>query len=361
MTQTKTARWLDLLALLLSRRYPLTREEIFERVEEYRKARERDDSETARESLRRRFERDKDQLRAIGINIETVDIPTAEFDEPAKGYVLQERDFYLPYLEFVDGKVAGDRPYRGLVRVPLSSRDLELLDRATNRIAQRSEFPLSLAAASARRKLQFDLPLSIRSVEHVLAAPLATGSDNALATLQRAVAARIAVSCSYYTIGRDSEQRREIEPYGLFFSWSRWYCVAFSRERDALRLFRVDRMKDVTLLEHCPFDVPDDFSVRDYVGRAPWALGSGKPTAATVRFSFPESRWVQAQGVGSVIEDVTPDGGSVIRFAVTEEAPFLRWLLTFRDHARVLEPDSMRGKLADMRDRVRALYAESDI
>lgn len=361
VSSTKTARWLDLLALLLSRRYPLTREEIFERVAEYRKARERDDSESARESLRRKFERDKDELRALGIEIETVRIPAAEFDEPAEGYVLKERNFYLPYLEFVDGVAESDRPYPGLVRVPVSQRDLALLDRATNRIAERSELPLSRAAASARRKLQFDLPISVRSVERVLAAPLVTGADNSLATLQRAVAQRNAVSCSYYTIGRDSEERREIEPYALFFNWSRWYCVGLSRERGAMRVFRVDRMSDVALLKQAAFDVPADFYIKEYVGRAPWELGSGKPTVVTVRFHFPESRWVQCHGVGRVIEDVAMDGGSVMEFDVTDEAPFLRWLLTFRDHAHVLQPESVGLALADLRRRVSALYEESAV
>ena len=48
MSQAKTARWLDLVAYLLQYRYPVTREQIFERVSGYLDEDKEDDS-TARE------------------------------------------------------------------------------------------------------------------------------------------------------------------------------------------------------------------------------------------------------------------------------------------------------------------------
>ena len=55
MPAPKPTRWLDLVAFLLDRRYPVTREQIFAKVGGY-------DGEP--ESARRKFERDKDELRA---------------------------------------------------------------------------------------------------------------------------------------------------------------------------------------------------------------------------------------------------------------------------------------------------------
>ena len=64
---SKAERWLNLLAFLLDRRSPVPREEILSQVDDYK----RDWRDKAkRESVRRKFERDKQELKALGIAIE---------------------------------------------------------------------------------------------------------------------------------------------------------------------------------------------------------------------------------------------------------------------------------------------------
>jgi predicted DNA-binding transcriptional regulator YafY len=357
MTAPKTARWLDLIAYLLQHRMPVTRGDIFEKVHGYLERSERAD-ETALESARRKFERDKDELRALGLEIETVPLPDAPGHEPNMGYRLREGRLYLPYLELTTTEAPTERPYRKLARLQVSPEDVALLDRATRRIAERTELPLAAAAGSLRRKLEFDLPLPIHAIERVLAHPIDRETQSTLSLLQRAVAEHVAVRCRYYTIGRDAEEEREIEPYGLFFNWSRWYCVARARDRDALRVFRLDRMSGATLIKGKAghFEVPEDFSIGEYVGRAPWELSEASPSLVRVQFAFPESRWVQAQRLGTAIDPLRDDGGAVIEFGVRDMSPFLRWLLTFRRQAEVIDPDEVRGQLEALRRQVRALY-----
>jgi predicted DNA-binding transcriptional regulator YafY len=355
MSSAKTARWLDLIAYLLSHRFPVSREDIYAKVSGYK-----DHDSDPDETTRRKFERDKDELRALGIEIETVPIPDAAGDEPATGYRLRPGAFYLPYLELHDSdKMVAERPYQGLARIRVSREDLDLLDRATQLVAQRTESVLGKAAMSARRKLEFDLPLPQAAVERVLAAPLDDEGTRALEVLQRAVADRVAVTCHYHSIGRNTDEQRSIEPYGLFFNWGRWYCVARARDRDALRVFRVDRMRQAAMEKGkaASFDVPDDFSIRSYVGRAPWELSEAEPVTVRVGFNFPESRWVLAQAIGQVVESLRDDGGAVLDFAVRDLNPFIRWLLTFRGQAEVLSPDSIRGELKQLKKQVAKLYA----
>ncbi|HWO89940.1 MAG TPA: WYL domain-containing protein [Gemmatimonadales bacterium] len=357
MTQPKVARWLDLLAYLLQHRYPVTREQIFEAVAGYR---EGGDNERARESARRAFERDKAELKQLGIEISRVSAAAGEEDARADGYQLAPRDFYLPYLELVTESPGGDRPYPSLRQIRVTRDDMRRLDRATARFASLRTIPLAAAAATARRKLGFDLPLSLRAVESVLARPLSGQAEAALATLQRAVAERRAVRCTYRAIGRDATERRTIEPLGLFFQWSRWYCVARDRGRDALRVFRVDRMRAARQLvgADAGFTVPQGFSIRAYVGRAPWELSEASPVVVRMRFAFPESRWVQAQGLGTPIQPVLDDGGAILEFSVRERGPFLRWALTFGDRIEVLDPAAVRRDLAALRARVYDIYRE---
>ncbi|MGH8622489.1 MAG: hypothetical protein ACRET3_10150, partial [Burkholderiales bacterium] len=190
---SKTARWLDLIAYLLQHRFPVTREQIFSHVAGYRSDVERGADPA---SVRQSFERDKRELRAAGIEIETVDVPDAAGDEPAKGYRLRERDFYLPYLELRQER-ARERPYTGVPSIRMSSDDLDLLERGTRRIAAAPGFPLAAAAASARRKLAFDLPIPLARIERVLLAPAAQAATATLALFQQAVAHRTRVRCRY--------------------------------------------------------------------------------------------------------------------------------------------------------------------
>jgi predicted DNA-binding transcriptional regulator YafY len=166
------------------------------------------------------------------------------------------------------------------------------------------------------------------------------------------------VACRYYSIGRDKEEDREIEPYGLFFQWSHWYCVGRARDRGALRVFRVDRVRDIRPLHgaHARFEVPETFDVRAYLGRAPWELSQKRPTRVQVRFGFPESRWVQNEGVARLVEPVLDDGGAILEFAVRERAPFLRWLLTFREQVSVVKPKTVARQLEQLRASVAAMY-----
>jgi predicted DNA-binding transcriptional regulator YafY len=137
--------------------------------------------------------------------------------------------------------------------------------------------------------------------------------------------------------------------------------VARARDRDALRVFRVDRMRDAVLLtgKDARFTVPDGFTVRTYLGRAPWELSDAPATHVRVRFAFPESRWVLARAAGTAVEPLLEDGGALIEFAVRDRNPFLRWLLTFGRKVEVVTPEDVTRELGAMRRKVAALYAEA--
>jgi proteasome accessory factor B len=349
VSSSKPTRWLDLVAFLLDRRYPVTREQIFAKVGGY-------DGEP--ESARRKFERDKDELRALGIDIEPVSMPAAAGDEPGTGYRLRARNAYLPYLELTDSP-APERPYAGLGRLTLTKHEFEILDRATRSLAALDNTPLAAAAASARRKLSFDLPFVAESVECVIGWPVPEHARQALAVLQESVIDHHAVSCRYYTMSRRAESVRELEPWGLMFQWGRWYCVARARDRVDARVFRVDRMRDVKRLTGpaASFDVPDDFDVRQFVDLSPWEFGSGPVSKVQVAFSYPGSRWITNRDLGRVISEDPHE--TIIEFDVRDNDAFLRWVLSFGRKARIIDPVTLRDSLEELRADVAALYAEA--
>ena len=358
---TKTERWLNLLAFLLYRTYPVPREEILSQVDDYKANWLRGDDKT-RESVRRKFERDKKELKALGVVIEPIrDKVMAEHaGQEVEAYLLKPRDFYLPYLEVRTPNGARVPPRRYFLdAVSLDAGDLPILRRAAERVAALRDTPLGSAARSALRKLSFDLPeLSVGDAERAFPQPTRPEVDAHFALLRRGVEERRAVRCHYYAIGRDVEEERVIEPYGLMLSWGHWYCVARSRERKAMRVFRLDRMSQVALVPgpEAEFAVPAGFRIGSYLDRAPWELSDETPVTARVRIAFPQSRWVIGERLGKVVKGVTDDAGTEFEFHVRSPDVFVRWLLPLGGQVEVLSPAAIKQQLDEVRARLRALY-----
>src|SRR6266702_2655869 len=354
---TKTERWLNLIAFLLNRHYAVSREELLSQVADYK-----DDwgsaSETRRESARRKFERDKSELRELGVVLETQRVTAEHTDQEVEGYVLRAKDFYLPYLEVRTVAVPRAKPYF-LPSVRIEPDEVPILRRAAERVAHLEDTSLGVAAESVVRKLSFDLPdLTWLTNERRLVEPTSPSFERQFSVVKQGLEEQRAVACRYYAIGRDKEEPRVIEPYGLMLTWGYWYCVARSRERKALRVFRIDRMSDAALLpgKDAEFDVPRTFSIAPYLNRAPWELSNEKAFVARVRIVFPHSRWVIGEGLGKVTKSVAEDGGAEFAFAVRLADPFIRWLLPFGSQAEVLAPATLKKQLAGAREALRQLY-----
>ncbi len=358
---TKTERWLNLLAFLLDRRYPVPREEILSQVDDYKGDWLKGDDRT-RESVRRKFERDKKELKALGIVIEPLKdrVMADHAGQEVEAYLLKPREFYLPYVEVRTAKGSRVPPHPYFLNtVTLDAGDIPILRRAAERVAALRDTPLGAAAQSALRKLAFDLPeLGVGHEERAFPHSLRPEVDQQFVLLRKAVEARRAVHCSYYTIGRDAEGERVIEPYGLMLSWGYWYCVGRSRERNAMRVFRLDRMKHVALVEgeQAGFRVPGDFRIGAYLDRAPWELSDEKPVTARVLIAFPESRWVIGERLGRVVKAVTDDGGTEFEFQVRSADAFVRWLLPLGQQVEVISPAAIKQQVEEARARLRALY-----
>lgn len=372
---TKVQRWLDLVAFLAGRRMPVAVEEIMERVPSYAVDWTRSD-ETRRASVRRKFERDKDELRALGIPIRTVDYSINYGMERVKGYQLRSRDFYLPYLRLVSemGQGGTAEPTSVPESGAPSASTFELREsqaraavEALRRVSELSSFPFRREARSALRKLTFDLDPTGRS-EGAVATPLRyldpPGADDLkgrLRVLSGALLRRKEVRFGYYGIHRDSESERRVQPFGLLFQHSHWYLIGYDLDREDVRVFRVGRMNDVganTRRAKTPdYEIPDDFDLDRWAGRPPWALPGqdDEPLEVTVHFDFPRSLWAERNRHGEPVETLE-GGGQLRRFQVQDTAPFLRWLLTLREEARIEAPPGLEEERRALFRRVAELH-----
>ncbi len=355
---TKLQRWLDLIAYLVGRRLPVSADALMRAVPAYAQKWE-SGTEKDRETARRTFERDKDELRRLGIPLRTMKYALGAAGEDQEGYVIERRDFYLPYLELVE-QVSGRRPYAerhrpGTVEVARDEAPLAL--EALRRVADIPGFPLLREARSAFRKLAYDIDPTAFAGESstVLVAdrPGTAELSTNLRVLSDALLARKTVSFRYHGIYRGHETERTVDGYGVLLQHGHWYFIGRDHDRDDIRVFRVGRMDDVVMNTRSPnrqdYTITNDFRLAAWVGRQPWELGGPdeQPVQARVLFPFPLSLWAERNEHGTLVEH--NDDGSAIRvFNVHQVGPFLRWLLSLQGEARLLEPVELIEELRSL-------------
>ena len=359
---TKLQRWLDLISVLAARRFPITTEELWANVPAYAPGLEDD----RKDSVRRTFERDKDELRSMGIPIETVTFTVNFGHEQATGYRLARRDFHLPYLKLLSSAQvdAQDQPPHSDHFEIAEDEAGAALD-GLQELARIPSFPLARHARSAFRKLAFDLEPTVGEDLPVFYAedPESAATKEVLHTLSDSVHRRKALSFRYTSPSRNEAEERRVHPYGLLFQHGRWYLVAHDVDREGERMFRVGRMSAVHPNRKAPgtpdFEIPSDFALEDYAGRRAWELGEDPegPVDARVRFRFPRSLWAERNDHGELVEE--GEGGSQVRsFQIHRRGPFLRWVLSLAGDAHVEAPEELRGAFRTMAARVAAVHTE---
>lgn len=376
---SKLQRWLDVVAYLAGRRLPVSTEQLWSAVPAYRAGLEGNERE--KQTVRRMFERDKDELRRLGIPIETVTYSINYGLEQAAGYRLETKDFHLPYVQLVTearGEATGggevdraDPDPRAAGRAgsdfPITPEEAAAALEGLSELAAVPSFPLRAAATSAFRKLAFDLDPAVMRESPVVYAedPETAATREGLHRLSDAVRGRRTVRFRYRGMTRDTDEERTVDPYGLLFQHGRWYMVGRDHDRGAERMFRVGRVDDVALVapkkKGPDYTVPEAFDIEAYGGRAAWELGEDPegPVEALVRFAFPRSLWAERNRHGDLVREHA-DGSQLRRFGVHRRDPFLRWVLSLAGDARVEAPDDLRDDFTALVGEVVRRYTEGE-
>ncbi|HUF27469.1 MAG TPA: WYL domain-containing protein [Gemmatimonadaceae bacterium] len=346
-TQPKIQRWIDLVAALLRRHYGVSFEELRQEVPAYAE-------DKSKATILRMFERDKDDLRELGVPIETV----YDDDGQPAAYRLRVRDFYLPYLAATTEREG----YRALPRLAFEPEELAAVADAAERVRQLEDPVLAADADAAIRKLAFDLPVGSLAANGIVRIVPGTprASDRTFELLDSALRRRKRVSFDYHSMERDESNRRSVEPYGLFFLGAHWYLAARDAERGVLRNFRISRIANVEVNEHreqsADYDIPRDFDLRAHaVSRHAWELGDGDALDAVVRFRSLDGATAAAARLG---EPVDGDDGTR-RFRVRRTGTFARWLMSFAGDARPLSPPEVVEAYRECSRRTLARYESS--
>jgi proteasome accessory factor B len=312
MSKRRTERLLSIVVLLLSSRRYLTAEQIRAAVSGYPEA---------EEPFKRMFERDKDELRELGIPLETG--RSSAFEDEI-GYRIRRQDYELPEIQLAPDEAA----VLGIAARVWQSA--ELAGAAAGAL-------LKLKAASREVEGDEDGARLNRSIE-----PRLTTHEPAFGQLWEAVRDRRPVTFSYLASGRSDASRRELEPWGVVNRRGRWYVAGHDRDRGAPRVFRMSRIDGAVKMAGPAGSVvvPDGADVRDLV--KDWDRTPPRDRTAVLRIrdgaGIALRRWAR---------EVTPETGEAagwdrVTLSFADSGWYAEYLASFGPDLVVLDPPDLR-------------------
>jgi proteasome accessory factor BC len=326
----KLVRQLSLISYLMAERRPVTALEIRQVVEGY--------AEMNEDAFARRFYADRAELESLGIVLR-VDRPVDGVAEQ-ETYSLPPENYYLPAVEFTDDELAS------------LQTALTLLD---------GEFAYAEPLRLALQQLSWGRPSPLRAPDQRGVALGLTGSagghelSQRLSKIETAIHRRKTITFDYYTMQRDEEGARKVDPYQLLYQGGQFYLVGHSHERDAIRVFRLSRIRGkvayATKAEH-DFHRPDQdaFDPREYANRIDWQLGE---TIGTAEVHVADRiAWQVERHFGRYGEL----DGEAFRTDYAIPRLLLSWVLSLGENARLLGPDELVDELEGRLERLVELH-----
>jgi proteasome accessory factor B len=323
MAISKVERLVNLVIALLSTRGYITAEKIRSSVAGY------SDSPTA-EAFSRMFERDKNELRDLGIPLE---VGRVSLTDPTEGYRINRDAYSLPAVDLTADEAAAVAVATQLWESP------ELITATQGAL-------LKLRAAGV--DLDPDAPVAIASPAGV---PGLRGSEDVLGILLSAIDSRQAVQFPHRSSRAEPYTTRTVEPWGVVTEKGRWYLVGHDRDRDATRTFRLSRIgAEVTPIGPAgATTVPAGVDLRRIVANTV----SETPTGGQARVWVAEGRATALRRAGRSIaaRGLAGRDGEVIELDIGSTDRLARDITGYGADAVVLEPQSLRD---DVLARLRA-------
>ncbi|HYF63418.1 MAG TPA: YafY family protein [Herpetosiphonaceae bacterium] len=260
---------------------------------------------------------------------------------PGQGYSLVE-GYFLPPLRF-------------------SADEAMMLLLGADLMAASFDAEYSRAARDAARKIAGALPererdevASLRQTIRFIPGGAAgrRGEADLLRQVRRAILARRRLRMDYHARHGAAAVEREVDPYGLIHNGNSWYMVGFCRLRQAIRAFRIERIARLAVLA-ATFERPAGFSL-DHDSSA------GRTLRIRVLFDHAIAAWVrEAPSFYAVAEEERAEG-LLVTLLARDERDVTQWLLGWGAHVRVLEPDSLRRRLAEEAARMLVNYEHAE-
>lgn len=354
----RSKRLLDLVMLLLRARAPVTFREIRAQFPSYQTANI--------EAGLRAFERDKADLLELGVPVRYI-TPDEDSSVEDGGYLIELKKYRLPEVHLTTDEISALVLAASVARAVPGNSHARICDLALRKLAfdyPEPDTPLAWPPQSNRgdgaganhEPVLVHFPEDKTEAEREL-------SDR-FAMLEGATRRRKRVSITYKNASTALVQKRDVDPYGLFYRDKSWLVVGHCHLRGDTRSFRLDRIGELSVApkpKSPDFERPTDFDVRAYASRSPWTFAPKPKEMVQLELQAEALSAVNEDyGASAVREDVDVDGDELrvrIRFETGNPDFVVSRILASKGSMRLLEGDQCKALLAEELRAIEAIYA----
>ncbi len=162
-----------------------------------------------------------------------------------------------------------------------------------------------------------------------------------LEKLRQAAHERRQVEMEYRGSGQANPTRRLLDPYAMVYRWGWWYVAGFCHLRGQMRIFRLDRITSLSLLDE-PFEPQADFDVRDFVERE---FGDQPGLLMRLHFSPEATPIARSNTFTWTSLEEKPDGSIITTLSVPDLTWAASMALSYGPGVTVLEPEEVRQEV----------------
>ena len=169
--------------------------------------------------------------------------------------------------------------------------------------------------------------------------------------IMRAIRTHKRVKIEYLRAYDGTMTRREVEPYGMICRFNNWYLVAHCLQQQKRRIFLVDHVDKLSVVENSTFKLPDGFDLHSVYDSAwgVWTVDEDKK---------PEVEKISLQVIKGIAErfrlvsfhdsqrvKMLENGEAMVSFQVTGAGEMIPWLMSWGAAVKVIEPQWLKEKL----------------
>ncbi len=281
----------------------------------------------------RNIYRDIDDLRAAGIDIKCI-----EFENGESVYRFADPYFSLSALKLSENELMAL-----LFGKQLAHRLGKPIEDAFNSILKKAHEETGRETRLRADRLQGqrqNLLIAIDPVNNF------EEIEKQYQIISRAMDENQKLEITYHGMKSQKETKRQVAPYGLFYSNGIWYMVGHCYKEKDIRIFALDRINDIKLTgkNYC---MPDDFNIESYLQKGWRIINYGRPVNVKLKFSKEVARWVKRKKWHPTqkIEEQA-DGSLILRVTLRGPEEIKRWSYNWAPHCEILSPPELRKEAA---------------
>jgi len=276
-----------------------------------------------------------------------------EFDAPIEFDKMERGYFYA-------------EPFSMQTSIPLKSNDLSALQFAAQTLSHLgnisilSDFKETVNKIIKAIKIKETTQVQSRSFIQFEKVPNFKGSE-LLNDFVYAIQEKHKINIDYHSFDGDTTQERILEPYLLKEYRNRWYVIGFDELRQGIRIFGLDRIDNLKILDKV-FELPQDFNPDVYFKHS---LGitvfpDQQPQEIQLLFLHPQAKYIETQPIHELQEvEYTPEG-LLVKLPLLITYELVAEIMSYGSQVRVIQPHSLTKMIKEQFTKALDWYNESD-